>query len=209
MLKVFIADQSSLIRAGLREIVNAGSDFRFVGEVDNGHMAQRQCLQVQPHVAIVDSSLPGPSITALVDNLNYGCPKLNILILTDSAGNVDIQHLVQKGISGCILQNESDILVAHAIRTVGLGAVWFSKCFVAELLQHKSSRLRYSGQEDIFSKRELEVAKLVAKGLSNREIAYSLELKERTIEFHMTNILQKLNMNNRVAVAMWTKEHTL
>ena len=209
MLKILIADQSSLIRAGLREIVNAGDDFRFVGEVENGHMAQRRCLQVQPHVAVVDSCLPGPSITALVDNLNYGCPKLNILILTDSAGNVDIQHLVQKGISGCILQNESDILVAHAIRTVGLGAVWFSKCFVAELLQQESSRRRNSGQEDILSKRELEVAKLVAKGLSNREIAYSLELKERTIEFHMTNILQKLNMNNRVAVAMWTKEHTL
>ena len=208
MLKVFIADQSSLIRAGLREIVKADDDFRFAGEVDNGHMAQRLCLQIQPHVAIVDSSLPGPSIIALVDNLYYGCPKLNILILTDSAGKLDMPNLVRKGIGGCILQSESDVLIAQAIRTVGLGAVWFSRCFITSLLQQESASTKTTDQEQVLTQREAEVVKLVAEGLSNRQIANTLRVKERTIEFHMTNVLQKLNMNNRVAVAMWAKEHT-
>lgn len=209
MFRVFIADQSALIRAGLREIVNAAGDFRFVGEVDNGYMAQRRCLHVQPHVAIVDAFLPGPEIPGLVDYLKHGCPKLNILILTDSVDTVDIQHLVQKGISGCILRKESDIQISLAIRTVGFGASWFSKCFVSELLRQDSDKHKKADQDGILTQRESEVAKLVAEGLSNREIAFSLKLKERTVEFHMTNILQKLNMNNRVAVAIWTREHTL
>lgn len=208
MLKVFVAHQSSLIRAGLRAIVNAKDDFQFVGEVDSGHMAQRLCLEVQPHVAIVDSSLPGPSITALVDNLNYSCPKLNILMLTGSAGNLDMRSLVRNGIGGCILQCESDFLIAQAIRTVGLGAYWFSECFIASLLRHESGNPQSTGLEDVLTEREAEVVELVAEGLSNRQIAYSLGVKERTIEFHMTNILQKLDMNSRVSVAMWTKEQS-
>ncbi len=128
-------------------------------------------------------------------------------ILADLAGDIDIRNLVEKGISGCILQNEPDILITHAIRTVGLGAVWFSKCFIAELLRQELDRPQNTGEECDLTRREREVAKLVAMGLSNRQIARSLEVKERTIEFHMTNILQKLNVNNRVAVAIWARDY--
>lgn len=208
MLRVFIADQSSLVRAGLRAIVDAGDDFNFVGEVDNGHMAQRLCPQVQPNVVILDPALPGPSIAALVENLRYACPKLNVLILTDSASNLDMGNLVRKGVGGCILQSESNILIAQAIRTVGLGAAWFSKCLITSLLQQASAKPQNSGQKEVLTLREAEVVELVAEGWSNRQIANSLEVKERTIEFHITNILQKLNLNNRVAVAIWEKEHS-
>lgn len=208
MLKVFNAHQSSLIRAGLRAIVNARDDFQFVGEVDNGHMAQRHCLQIQPHVAIVGSTLPGPSIAVLADSLTYGCPKLNILVLTDSAGSIDMRSLVRNGIAGCILQSESDVLITQAIRTVGLGAFWFSKCFVTSLMQQESVSPQNTDYEEVLTQREAEVVKLVAEGLSNKQIANSFGVKVRTIEFHMTNIFQKLNMDSRVAVAMWTKEQS-
>jgi len=207
MLKILVANQTSIIRSGLREIINNEDDFEFAGEVHSGYPAQRRCLQVQPHVAIIDSSLPGPSIPSLVDNLSSCCPKMNVLILADPAGDVDIRNLVEKGISGCLLQNEPDILIVHAIRTVGLGATWFSKCFIAELLRQESDGPQDTGEECDLTRREREVAKRVAMGLSNRQIAHSLSVKERTVEFHMTNILQKLNMDNRVAVAMYTREH--
>ena len=207
MLKILVANQTSVIRSGLREIINKEEDLEFVGEVDSGYRAQRRCLQAQPHVVILDSSLPGPSAPSLVDNLSACCPKVNVLILADPAGDVDIRNLVEKGISGCILQNEPEILVVHAIRTVGLGAAWFSKCFIAELLRQESDRPQNTGEECDLTCREREVTKLVAMGLSNRQIAHSLSVKERTVEFHMTNILQKLNMDNRVAVAMWARDY--
>ncbi|MCY4090686.1 MAG: response regulator transcription factor [Caldilineaceae bacterium] len=207
MFKILVANRTSIIRNGLREIINNEDDFEFVGEVDSGYRAQRRCLQVQPHVAVLDSSLPGPSVPSLVDNLSSYCPKMNVLILADPAGDVDIRKLVEKGIGGCILQNERDTLIAHAIRAVGLGAAWFSRCFIAELLQQESDRPQNTGEECDLTRREREVAKHVAMGLSNRQIARSLEVKERTVEFHMTNILQKLHVSNRVAVAMYARDY--
>lgn len=209
MLKVFVANHIPIICNGLREIINSEEDLAFVGEAETGHMAQRCCLQLQPNVAILDSSLPGPSLSSLINNLLASCPKTSLLILTDSADSVDIQFLIERGISGCILQNESDILVSQAIRTVGHGAVWFSKCFIAGFLQHSTQKDRNSNQVSDLTPRELEVIRFVAEGLSNRQIARTLSVKERTIEFHMTNILQKLNMDNRVAAAMWTRDHIL
>ena len=207
MLKIFVANQTSIIRNGLRELINKEDDFEFAGEVGSGYQAQRRCPQMQPHVAILDSSLPGPSLPALVDNLSSRCPKIKVLILANPAGDVDIRNLIEKGISGCILQNEPDILIVHAIRTVGFGAAWFSKCFIAELLQPKSDRPQNTGEECDLTRRERDVATLVAMGLSNRQIARSLEVKERTVEFHMTNILQKLNVSNRVEVAMYARDY--
>lgn len=186
MLKILVASQTSIIRNGLREIINQEDDFEFVGEVDSGYRAQTRCRQVHLHVAILDSSLPGPSVPSLVDNLSSHCPKMKVLILADPAGDVDIRNLVEKGISGCILPNEPEILIAHAIRTVGLGSAWFSKCFMAELLQQESDRPQNTDEECDLTHRERDVAKLVAMGLRNKQIARSLSVTERTVEFHMT-----------------------
>ena len=205
MLKVLVAHQTSVVRCGLRAIIESESDFVLVGEVGNGYQAQRLCLQTNPHVAVIDSCLRGPTTSSLLESLFTSCPKVSILILTSSADSVNVRELVQMGVSGCILQSESENLIAQAVRTVAFGAVGFSKCFMVELMQKESDILQTRIGGSSLTSRESEVVMLVADGMSNRQIAHSLSVTERTIEFHISNVFQKLNMDSRVAVALWVK----
>ena len=202
MLRVVIATHIPVVQNGLREIVNAQADLEFVGAIDSGYLVERYCLQFNPQVVVISSSLPGPTLPALIGNLTSRCPKAKILIFSSLTEDVNIRLLVENGASGCIDQEESNFLISSAIRTIGFGATWFSQCCTDHLIRPNKMI-----SEHELTVRELETVKLLAGGLSNREIAHILKVTNRTVEFHLSNVFQKLNMNNRVSVALWAKEH--
>lgn len=203
MIKIISAYQSVLTHKKVNSIIDNEDSFLLVGEVINGYALHNLCIKTQPQLVTIESSLPGPSLSCLVDNIYSSFPRLNILIIIDSIDYNGIRKLTERGIGGCILQEGSAILFAQAMHTVGLGNVWFSKSLLVKMLQEKTNTYSNVAQNLCLTPRELEVAKLVAKGFSNKDVAKSLKIKERTIEFHVTNILQKLHIDNRVGIALW------
>lgn len=198
-----LASHVAVICKGLRSIIEEEDDLKFVGKAENGYLAQKLCKKVQPQVVVIDASLPGPSSGSLVDNLLACGSKISILIFADSIEHIDVRALVEKGVSGCILQDEPDVLISNAIRTVGLGGIWFSKPLLDQVLEPSIGNVLNVPKQKELTCRESEVTKLIAEGLSNKEIAYHLKIKEGTVEFHVTNIFRKLNVTSRVAVATW------
>ncbi|MDE0401801.1 MAG: response regulator transcription factor [Candidatus Poribacteria bacterium] len=203
-MKVLIANHIHVIRNGLRDILQSQANLEFVGFVETGYQLERHCLQLNPHVVILCSSLPGPSLPNLIDNMNSSCPNTRILIFSSQSEDIDLHHLVEKGARGCVVQEESNLLISCAIQTVGSGATWFSNCCVEHLIRPRKQESDHS-----LTHREVETVKLLVAGLTNREIAHALNVKNRTVEFHLNNVFQKLDMNNRVSVAIWAKENIL
>lgn len=205
-IQLLVASSVPMIRDGLRGVIEAEADFVLVGEVDNSYAAQQVSQQTKPDVLLLHESLAGATTEALVQVLLTGQPRMKILLLADTNVGHDAHTLVTWGVGGRILLEESNLLLTQAIRTVGLGGVWFSRDFI---------RMRAAGAGSVeerlvatykLTKSELAVTRLVADGMSNKEIAALVDVKERTVEFHMTNIIQKLRVSNRTGVAVRVKE---
>ncbi len=148
----------------------------------------------------------GPSAFETVAFLREHCPQVKVVMLTAYDDDAYMHGLVAAGVAGYVLKDEIEEAVVRAIRTAMQGDTWFSRTVVEKLAQPASSEAPPDEQPTL-TKRELEVLRLVTRGLSNKKIGESLQVKERTVEFHMGNTLKKLGVASRVEAAVWAKEH--
>lgn len=201
IIRVLLADDHPLVRAGIRATLIAEGDFALIGEATNGDEVRQMCSELKPDVLLLDVQMPGPTAVQTVSYLRTQCPELRVMVLTAHDNEVYVRSLISAGAVGYVLKDEAPQVVVRAIRTVLLGDTWFSRPIV-----EKMARLGIdqppSSESTGLTKREIELLQLLVNGNTDRQIGQALGIAERTVRHYLRNIYSKLGVNSRVEAAV-------
>lgn len=206
-IRVVVIDDHPLFREGVVNTLRNQPDFVVVGEGISSDDAVRLVLEYLPEAILLDISIPGSGLTA-IPQIASKCPFTKIVMLTASDEEDDVMTALKAGAHGYILKGVLGSELSHIIRTVVGGGSYVTPALAASLLAemtNKSTQKAEPNPLDALTEREHQILELVAKGLSNKEIAVELVLAEKTIKHYMTNVLQKLHVRNRVEAALLSK----
>lgn len=201
-VRVLLADDHPLVRAGIRSTLDMVGDVMLVGEATDGYETQHLSGKLDPNVLLLDLNMPGPRPSETVAYLRENCPEVKILVLTAYDDDAYVRGLVAAGVAGYILKDEATDTVVRAIRAVAQGDTWFSRSIVEKLAQMEDER----GQEVPLSDREQGILELVARGYSNTHIAVRSNLADQTIRNYLSRIYTKLGVATRAEAIVWARE---
>ncbi len=196
-VSVLVVEPQAVTRAGLRRLLDSYSDLRVVGEAADGVQAVSETLELGPQVVLMDAHLPnGQSIETLrqIKQLNL---ETRVLLLSTQEREEYLYETLRAGADGYVLKDIAPDELARAIRTVARGEVLVQAQLAGRLLSRFGKQGKGNIPFETLTARELEVLRLLARGLRNKEIAARLFVSERTINFHLANIYQKLNVSGR------------
>jgi len=206
MIRILVASHQLTLQITLLPFERVNSpNFELVGIATDSVQLFELCTQVWPDVLILDANLPADGLDEVVVNIKQIHHCLRILVIQHC--DTSLGMLITNGIDGLIHQSEYLYNIENAIHVLSLGGFWFSKPLLQHLFQ-APIEIQNEGCCDL-TKRELEVLKVLSEGSTNKKIAQTLGVKERTIEFHVSNILSKLQTTSRVTAALWAKSHKL
>ncbi len=199
-MRMLIADDHAVVRAGIRMLVSAHSDIDVIGEARDGAEAVAMAAELRPDVVVMDVAMAGLSGLEATRQLRQSLPDTKVLMLTMHADEDYFFEAVRSGASGYILKEAAPSEVVEAIRTVARGGVSFDSSLARKLLDDYLRRVDAGEEGESFRRltdREREVLRLTADGRSAREIGDLLVLSPKTVERHRTNLMDKLNLHNR------------
>lgn len=204
-LRIFLADDHTVMREGLKSLVNAQADMEVIGEADNGRTALQKARELQPDVVIMDVSMPELSGIKVTEQLKRSCQKVKVLVLTAHDESGYLRQLLQVGASGYVLKKAAAEELINAIRAVASGGVYLDPTLAGKVVTGYvgSRRLKGTPQGNDLSEREAEVLRLVAWGYTNKEIGSYLTISVKTVETHKANILEKLDLRSRVEMVRY------
>ena len=186
---VLTVDDHALLRKGIVGLVNAESDMKVVGEASTGLEATKQFKQHRPDITLMDLQLPDMSGIEAMIAIRQEFPEARIIVLTTYAGDVQVVRALKAGARGYLLKADVNEELLDTIRSVHAGHRRIHPEVAAELAE-------YTGREAL-TVREIEVLRLIATGNANKEIGARLSIGEDTVKRHVTNILGKLDANDR------------
>ena len=198
-LRIIVCDDHTLVRQGLRKILEEQPDWEVVGEAGDGRQAVSQTLALQPDVAILDVGMPLLNGIDATRQIVRKAPDVRVLILSMHADEAYITQALQAGAKGYLLKDSADTDLIHAVTAVAAGKSFFSPVVAGVMLDDYVKHLADKGIVDRYealSEREREIFQLVAEGHSNKEIAEMLSVSPTTVETHRAHILQKLGVHN-------------
>jgi DNA-binding NarL/FixJ family response regulator len=211
MIRVLVADDQALVRGGFRMILDAQPDIDVVGEAADGREAIRLAHECEADVVLMDVRMPGmDGIEATAELARNGGPR--VLMLTTFDLDEYVYDAIRAGASGFLLKDVPPAELAHAVRVVAAGETLLAPAITRRLVEEFVRRPppgKRPPQLDELTERELEVLTLVARGLSNAEIAARLVLGETTVKTHVTRILSKLDLRDRVQAVVLAYESGL
>lgn len=199
-LRIFLADDHALVRAGLKALINADPGMEVVGEVGDGQEALEEVPRLAPDVVVLDISMPRLSGARVAEELGKRCPHVKVVTLTVHADRAYWQHLLKSGAAGYVLKRSAADTLIHAIRTVAEGGVYADPGLgvgVLGGLMEEPALKGAPGTGDL-SRRETEAIQGIARGLTNKELAGLLGVSVKTVEKHKARALEKLGLRSRV-----------
>lgn len=207
-IRVLLADDHGVVRAGLQAMLAGEPDIEVVGEAVTGDEVPDRCVSLQPDVLLLDLSMPGPPAAETVPSLHAQAMPIHIVILTACRDQAAARELVRLGVSGYILKDDEPEAVAAAIRQVAVGGTWFSPQVMAAL-SHGPFRATSETDTLPFTGRERQLLGLVRRGWDNKRIASELNLSEQTVRNYLSVLYAKLGVASRAEAVVWTREHGL
>lgn len=208
VIRIAIVDDHPLFREGVTRSLSEIGGFDMVGEGATAQDAERIVSTVRPDILLLDISMPGGGLAAVAGIL-AGHPAQKIVMLTVSEANADVTMALNAGVCGYVLKGIGSRALADILRSVAAGESYLSPTLSARLLSDLQSQHPTNGNADRLrqlTERQTEILRLVAEGLSNKEVALRLELQEKTVKHHMTGVLSKLNVRNRTEAALMMRE---
>lgn len=202
-IKIVIADDHSMIREGLRQLLELDGDVLVVGEAGNG----KECLDVienvKPDVLLLDINMPVMNGLKMLEILrNSNNKNQRVLILTIHNEVEYLMKAIDIGVEGYVLKDADSAILKKAIYKVYSGETYIDFTMVP-LLNEKIAQEKEKLEDDKLTRREIEVLKLLAEGLFNKEIAYKLSISEKTVKNHVSNIFKKLGVFDRTQAAVY------
>ena len=210
-LRVLIADDHTIVRAGVRLLLEAETDMEVVGEALNGEEAVALAESLRPDVILMDIAMPGVGGLEATRQIKARMPEVAVVVLTMHRSDEYFFEMLKAGASGYVLKGAETNELVSAIRTVGRGDVFLYPSMAKQLLQDYLSRLGVSGAAGgpALTPREREILRLMADGYSNKEIAEQLVVSPSTVHSHRSNLMHKLNLNSRHELIQYARERGL
>jgi DNA-binding NarL/FixJ family response regulator len=207
-LRVLVADDHALFRRGLQMVLEAEPDIDLVGEASDGVEAIERSQELMPDVILMDVRMPKRSGIEAASQIKDLLPHVKILMLTISDEEADLYDAIKAGASGYLLKEIPIDEVADAIRSVWAGQSRISPSMASKLLNEFAAMSKGTGDRSQvpaprLTDREMEVLRLVAKGMNNRDIAKELYISENTVKNHIRNILEKLHLHSRMEAVVY------
>jgi two-component system response regulator NreC len=199
MIRIAIADDHTVLRAGLKSLLERQRDFEVVGEAGDGRELLRVVDDTTPDVVVTDIGMPRLNGTEATSQIVAKHPKTRVIMLSMHSDEAYVLRALKAGARGYLVKESAEADLMTAIRTVHSGKAFFSPSVSALLVEDYVRQMRDRGVEDsyeLLSPREREVLQLIAEGQSNKDIANVLGLSIYTVETHRGNILQKLGLHN-------------
>jgi two-component system NarL family response regulator len=212
-IRVLIVDDHALFRKGLELVLAAEPDLEIVGEASEGLEAIDRAADLQPDVVLMDVRMPGVGGIEATRRIRNAQPSTRVVMLTVSEDEEDLFASVRAGATGYLLKEVSIDEVANAVRAVARGQALVTPSMASKLLGEFNVLSRridaQHGAAPRLTDREVEVLRLVAKGMSNKDIASELVIAENTVKNHVRNILEKLQLKSRMEAAMYAVREKL
>ena len=213
-IRVLVVDDHALFRRGLEIVLAQESDIEVVGEAGDGAEAVEQAADLLPDVVLMDVRMPRRSGIEACTAIKDVVPSARIIMLTISDEEGDLYEAIKAGATGYLLKEISIDEVATAIRAVAGGQSLISPSMASKLLTEFATLIKRDGDRQQvpaprLTERELEVLRLVARGLNNRDIAKQLFISENTVKNHIRNILEKLQLHSRMEAVVYAVREKL
>jgi two-component system, NarL family, response regulator LiaR len=201
-IRVLIAEDHTVVRAGLKALISSEPGLEVIGEAGDGFEAIEKVRALQPDVILMDISMPRMDGITAISQIKLEHPQAKILVLTSFVEDDKVFAAIKGGALGYLLKESSPEDLLRGIRSVHRGESWLHPAIAAKLIRdlHAPTSVNL---EDPLTSRELEILNLVAQGLANKEIAKQLEIAERTVRTHVSNILEKLHLANRTQATLY------
>ena len=209
-IRIMIADDHSMVREGIKQLLELEGDITVVAEASNGKECIEQLDEEQTDVLLLDINMPNMNGLQVLQCLRENNRKVRVLILTIHNEVEYLVRAVEIGVDGYVLKDSNSSVLKKAINTVYNGES-FIEPELAPLLKMKLEEKSTAGKGviDSLTKREIEVLKLLAEGLFNKEIAFTLAISEKTVKNHVSNIFKKINVSDRTQAAVFAIRNNL
>lgn len=199
MISIVIADDHSILRQGLKALLDAEKDLKVIGEAANGVQALEICEKLHPNILVLDISMPGLGGLEVTKQLKEHSPQTRILILSMHADETYVMESLRNGADGYILKDETASVLINAVRDVFAGKRYLSPSLSQKMIEAIIDRADSVSKDslDELTKREKQVLTLAAQGNTNAQIAHILNVAQRTAETHRANLMRKLQLRNQ------------
>ncbi len=207
-IRVLLADDHALLRAGLRMLINAQPDLEIVGEAGDSHEAARLARQLHPDVLILDLTMPGGQSIPTIEQLRQECPQTRVLVLTMHDDAAYLRAVLAAGGFGYVVKTAADADLLTAIRAVSQGRIFVDLSLASGSIHAALDKTAASAAPPAsqLSQREREVLELLAQGHTNQVIADRLFLSVKTIETYRARIVDKLGLRTRADLIRYALE---
>jgi DNA-binding NarL/FixJ family response regulator len=201
MIRIILADDDSIVREGLKMILETQPDITLVGSAQDGKEAVELCRELRPDVVLLDIRMPnvdGIDAAAIILQEKLSKP----LLLTTFDESDLIMRALKVGVFGYILKNSPADRILSAVRTVSTGGTVFQQDILAYIREKLKRNTTKNGIFEIMTAREMEVVELIAEGLSNKEISARLFISDGTVRNHISTIMEKTGLEHRTQIAV-------
>ena len=202
-ITVVVADDHALIRSAVVGVVNATPDIRVVGEAGTTEGAHAETIARSPRVLVLDIDMPGKDVFQLVVELKRERPTTEVLVLTGAVQDRLIQSARQFGVRGYVSKADRIDTVIDGIRELAKGGTYYSPSVRDRILPQDSGRGAGGTKGERLSDRELEVLRYVGRGFAKKQIAEMMAISVKTVDKHVTTVMEKLDIHDRVELARY------
>ena len=205
-LRILLADDHTVVRQGLRKVLEERPDWVVVAEACNGRDAVKHAEELKPDVAILDVAMPLLNGIEATRQIVKRAPATRVLVLTMHSDEAYVNQILKAGASGYLLKDSADVDLIEAVSAVSQGKSFFSPAVARLMLDDYVRQLADKGITDRYetlSEREREIFQLIAEGKANKEIAHILSISPSTVETHRARIMEKLDLHSAAEIVLY------